>query len=84
MRFLKNEKLQYFSLSLLFFLWQVSLMAQSPTHIPRTRPEPVGFWESTENIVFFIVIPLVIVVLYFLWRRQVKKDAQKKNDQTTE
>lgn len=84
MNLLNREKLQYLWVSLLFVLWQVSLMAQSPTHIPRSRPEPVGFWESTGNIIFFIVIPLVIVVLYFLWRRQVKKDAQKKNDQTTE
>ncbi len=63
----------------LFIFFSFVSFAQSPTHIPRTKPEPVNFFESVENIVFFIVIPVVIVILYFLWRRQ--RGKEKKQNQ---
>jgi len=50
--------------------------SQTPTHIPRQQPEPVGFFDSVENIVFYVVIPVAIVILYFLWRKQVKKQRE--------
>ncbi|MFW5663789.1 MAG: hypothetical protein ACOCYD_01990 [bacterium] len=52
--------------------------AQSPTHIPREETSPVDFFESTENIVFFIVIPVAIIILYILWRRSLKKQREDK------
>ncbi|MFW5706453.1 MAG: hypothetical protein ACOC12_00910 [Bacteroidota bacterium] len=66
---------QYRTLAIATFLTLISWItwAQSPTHIPRETSEPVGFFESTENIVFFVVIPLLIVVFYLLWRRNVRK-----------
>lgn len=54
-------------------------MAQTPSHLPRNTPEPVNFFESIENVVFYVIIPLVIVVLYLLWRRQVAR--QNKEDE---
>lgn len=51
--------------------------AQSPTHIPRKGTEPVGFFESVENIIIFIVIPAAIVVFYIIWRRDRAKQKKK-------
>jgi len=56
--------------------------AQTPTHIPRNKHAPVNFFESTENIIFYIVIPIIIVVLYLLWRRQRAK--QKKDSENNQ
>lgn len=56
--------------------------AQTPTHIPRERTTPVDFFESTENIIFYIVIPIIIVILYLLWRRErrkQKKEVEQRN-----
>lgn len=58
--------------------------SQSPTHIPRQQPEPVGFFDSIENIVFYVVIPATIVVLYFFWRKQVKKQRKEQEDRARE
>ncbi len=64
---------------ILFFLLFASttVLAQIPTHIPTER-EPVAFLESTENIILYIVLPLLIVGLYFLWRRRLRKEQNKK------
>jgi hypothetical protein len=45
--------------------------AQMPTHIPVDR-EPVGFLDSAENIFLFLVLPVIIGGLYFLWRRNTR------------
>jgi heme/copper-type cytochrome/quinol oxidase subunit 2 len=64
---------------ILFFLLyaSTSVLAQTPTHIPTDR-EPVAFLESTENIVLYIVLPLLIAGLYFLWRHGQRKEQNKK------
>jgi Na+/H+ antiporter NhaC len=54
--------------------------AQSPTHIPRTNPEPVGFFDSIENMVFYIIIPLVIAILYFLWKRNLARQKDREQE----
>ncbi len=47
--------------------------AQRPTHVPYDS-EPVRFLESWENIVFFILLPVLIIILYIIWRRRVGKE----------
>lgn len=76
-----NKFKSFFTLIFLNLLAMVS-WAQSPTHIPRRNPEPLNFFESTENIVFFIVIPVIVVLLYLLWRRERAK--QKKNSENSQ
>lgn len=56
----------------LLILFPARILAQVPTHIP-TDSKPVGFLDSTGNIVFFIVLPILIAGLYFLWRHRLKK-----------
>ncbi len=65
--------LKNFFTTLLFSFLSLVAWAQTPTHIPREQIEPVDFFESTENIVFYIVIPIVIIALYIFWRRSLRK-----------
>ena len=53
------------------------MLAQTPTHVPRGR-EPLPFFESAENIILYIVLPVLIAVLYFLWKHRLKKQQQEK------
>jgi len=72
--------LGYLAVTILTFASQIA-NAQSPTHIPRRSPEPVGFFDSIENMVFYIIIPLAIAVLYFLWKRNLaRKKAREDED----
>lgn len=62
----------------LLILNVISLVSWAqPTHVPRSKPEPVNFFESTENIIFYVVLPVVIVILYMLWRRNINKQKKK-------
>ncbi len=60
-----------------FYLTLISttIMAQRPTSIPYDK-EPVGFFDSVVNIIFYIVLPAIIIVLYIIWRRKVRKEQQ--------
>lgn len=54
--------------------------SQSPTQLPRREPEPAGFFDSTENFIFYVVLPIVITILYFVWKRntaKLKKEEEK-------
>jgi len=56
-----------------------TLMAQQPTHVPSPQNNTPIDLNSWFDIVVFIVLPLVMVFLYFLWRRQVKMDKEAEN-----
>ncbi len=74
-----QNKAQFFLLTIIFSVVTFVGFAQSPTHIPREQTRPVDFFESTENIVFFIVIPVLIVILYLVWRRNLKKQREEED-----
>ena len=65
-----------FVFTIMITLHGVVLMAQRPTHIPG-EGEPVGFFESLSNIIFFIVLPVLILVIYLLYRRYLRKEREK-------
>jgi heme/copper-type cytochrome/quinol oxidase subunit 2 len=84
--FSKGTQLKFLFLYLLIQAIQFvnTGFTQTPTHIPRDS-RPVDFFDSTENIIVFIVLPVVIVVLYFLWRKQrAKQKDQDKNNTKSE
>lgn len=54
------------------------VFGQRPTSVPYDT-EPVGFFESPANIIIYIVLPLLIVFIYFLWRRKIKKEEEDEN-----
>jgi pilus assembly protein TadC len=67
-------KVNFLLLSLYFMLFSPESFGQAPTHLPQRDPDPVDL--SPGRIIFFIGIPLVIIVLYLLWRRRVRKEKQ--------
>ncbi len=54
------------------------LFAQQPRHVPPVHDEPLRFFDTPENIIFYVVLPAVVVILYFIWRYNVHK--MRKND----
>ncbi len=68
------KQLFYFFAFLLTML-PVSVLGQRPSSVPYDT-EPVGFFESPANIIIYIVLPLLIVLIYFLWRRKIKKEEE--------
>jgi membrane protein DedA with SNARE-associated domain len=63
--------------TIIFLLHSFALFAQRPTHVPG-QSGPVNFFESPANIVLYIVLPIVIVFFYILWRRWVRKNQKEK------
>ncbi|MFP4288862.1 MAG: hypothetical protein ACLFQS_06370 [Bacteroidales bacterium] len=49
------------------------LCAQSPTNIPRQESEPVQFFDSWENVVIYLIIPIAIIILYYVWKKKSMK-----------
>ncbi len=64
------------SLSVIFLLISTIAAGQRPSHVPHDT-EPVGFFDSPANIIFYIIIPLAIIVLYIVWRRRIRKEKDK-------
>ena len=61
--------------TILLFLQVFAILGQTPTHIP-TDNEPVSFFDTPGNIVLFIVIPVAIVILYYLWRKRLRRETK--------
>jgi heme/copper-type cytochrome/quinol oxidase subunit 2 len=67
--------------ALTLFFSTMGLFAQAPSSLPRRNPEPLGFFDSTTNIVFYVVLPVIIGILYFIWKRntaRMKQDEEQK------
>ncbi len=61
------------SLSIILLLLANIALAQRPSGVPYDT-EPVRFFDSPANIIFYIIIPLAIIVLYIAWRRRIRKE----------
>jgi len=49
--------------------------AQTPDMYPPPNPEPIE--KTTFNIVLYVVLPIIMVVGYLLYRKSVKKRNEK-------
>ncbi|WP_153231800.1 hypothetical protein [Algoriphagus machipongonensis] len=65
-----NKKISAFLLSMIFLIPGISF-AQYQEGIPKPSG-PIDFSE-TSNQIIFIAIPLVILILYLIFRRRIKK-----------
>ena len=65
-------KFRYPIFTALLFAFGGITYAQKPTEVPRAQDSPVDF-SQPENIVLFVVLPIIIVALYFVWRRSQQK-----------
>jgi heme/copper-type cytochrome/quinol oxidase subunit 2 len=72
-------KSMFFFLSLKLTMITAFVMGQRPTSVPHDN-EPVKFFETPANIIFYIVIPLIIIVIYSMWRRKMRKEAEKEQE----
>ncbi len=50
--------------------------AQQPTHVPSPQNNSPIDLNNWFDIIVFIIIPIVLIVIYFLWRSQVRKDKE--------
>ncbi|MCH8554295.1 MAG: hypothetical protein LAT76_03995 [Schleiferiaceae bacterium] len=60
-------------LSYTCILISLQVFGQRPSLQPKSGGDPVDF-TNPKNIILYIVIPIVIVILYFLYKREQKKD----------
>ena len=77
----KNTSLSNFLLMLILLIPGISY-AQYQEDIPKPRG-PIDFSE-TSNLIIFIAIPLVILVLYLIFRSRIKKVKKEKNERMKE
>jgi len=54
----------------------------SYSQIPQNTPKPTGPIDlsRTSNVVIFIVIPVVILIIYLIFRRRIIKVKKEKNE----
>lgn len=58
----------------------VLFLLQSPEGIPKESDnEPVDFTDI-GNIVVYLLIPLLIIILYFVWRQLRIREERRKNN----
>ena len=79
---LKYQTMRAFIASLLLMVSGL-IYAQRPTNIPEPS-EPFNVFESAENIIFYIVLPVIIIVLYIIWRRRISREKEKETDKYKE
>jgi len=69
------HKIKYATL----FFFTPFLYAQKPTHSPNPQDNtPIDF-NNLFDVIVFIVLPILMVIFYILWRKQVKKNRDNKN-----
>lgn len=56
-------------------------LAQRPTSVP-TDNEPLRVFESVESVIFYIGLPVLIIIFYVIWKkRQWREEAERKQGQ---
>jgi len=69
------HKIKYAAL----FFFTPFLYAQKPTHSPNPQDNtPIDF-NNLFDVIVFIVLPVLMIIFYILWRKQVKKNWNHKN-----
>ncbi len=66
---MKNQK---YILFLILSLTLTGLYAQKPTEVPNPSDKPIDL-TNPSDVIIFIVLPLIAVLLYFIWRGKQKK-----------
>ncbi|MCR9181562.1 MAG: adenylosuccinate synthetase [Flavobacteriaceae bacterium] len=64
-------------LPLIIFLYGFLATAQQPTHVPSPQNNSPINLNSWFDVIVFIILPIILIVIYFMWRRQVKMDKEK-------
>jgi len=51
----------------IFFFVSAIFYAQIPTEVPKPSDKPIDL-SNPADIIIYIVLPLCIILLYFIWR----------------
>jgi heme/copper-type cytochrome/quinol oxidase subunit 2 len=70
------RKFKYVSL---FFITPF-IYGQQATHSPSPQNNTPIDLNNLFDVIVFIVFPVGLFILYFLWRKQVKKNRENKNE----
>ncbi len=66
-------KIQNFIITLILITIGATAFAQKPTQAPKAQNSSVDF-SRPENIVLYVVLPIIFILLYFVWRRTKRRD----------
>lgn len=69
------HKFKYIAL----FFFTGFIYGQRPTHSPNPQDNTPIDLNNLFDVIVFIVLPIGLFILYFLWRKQVKKNRGNKN-----
>ena len=67
----KNQKMKTVLVFLLFFL---NIHSQIPREVPHPKNNTPIDIHKTEDVIIYIVLPIIIVILYILGRKYRKKN----------
>ncbi|MGB3342316.1 MAG: hypothetical protein WBA61_00255 [Aequorivita sp.] len=54
--------------------------AQIPTEVPKPQDNKAVDFSNPTDIIIFIVLPLVVVVLFIVWRGKKRKESSASED----
>jgi heme/copper-type cytochrome/quinol oxidase subunit 2 len=69
-----NHKFKYIAL----FFSTGFIYGQLPTHAPNPQDNTPIDLNNLFDVIVFIVLPIGMIIFYFLWRRRVKKNRENK------
>ncbi|SFB40362.1 hypothetical protein SAMN04489723_10949 [Algoriphagus aquimarinus] len=77
-----NNYKRYLSTTSSVLLLLLSIPSFVYSQIPKDIPKPTGpiDFSETSNVVIFLVIPALILVVYLIFRRRIRKVKKDKNE----
>jgi len=73
---------RYISTTTSFLFAFLFIPCISYSQVPRGIPKPTGpiDFSKTSNVVIFVVIPAVILIVFLIYRKRIKKVKQEKKE----
>lgn len=59
-----------------FLSFSLTVLAQRPTHSANPESTPIDL-SNGFDLVVFVILPIIIIVLFFVWRNKVRKEREK-------
>ena len=64
--------------NIVLFFFTGFIYGQRPTHSPNPQDNTPIDLHNLFDVIVYVVLPLGMIIFYFLWRKQVKKRNSKK------
>ncbi len=62
----------------------LNVVAQQPTHVPSPQNNTAIDLNNWVDVLIFIVLPIALILIYFLWRKQLKKEQNQAKDKANQ